>query len=135
VKIPVKHYSMDESASWQERHRQLEAHHQEETTWLIAEVKRLEAECTTAAEHKHQFDYYDPMSRQVACCCGARISDVALTAAVPELRTSISVSFQQAVDARTHELREKVAHLTAVNEHLKVEYERARDSLRQRLRR
>lgn len=36
VKVPVKRYEMDESASWEERYRKLEAHHLEETTWLIA---------------------------------------------------------------------------------------------------
>lgn len=44
MKIPIKKYVMDESLSWEERYKKLEAHHLEETTWLIAEVKRLEEE-------------------------------------------------------------------------------------------
>lgn len=39
--IKVKKYVMDESLSWEERYRQLEEHHQKETEFLIAEVRRL----------------------------------------------------------------------------------------------
>lgn len=40
MKIPIKKYVMDESLSWEERYAQLDAHHCEETKWLIAEAKR-----------------------------------------------------------------------------------------------
>jgi hypothetical protein len=42
MKIPIKKYVMDDSLPWKERYRQLEAHHEEETTWMIEEIKRLE---------------------------------------------------------------------------------------------
>lgn len=41
MKIPVKKYEMDESLSWEERYRQLERHHEEETTWMAGEIQRL----------------------------------------------------------------------------------------------
>lgn len=37
--IKVKKYKMDESLSWEERYKQLEAHHIEETTFLIEELR------------------------------------------------------------------------------------------------
>jgi len=40
--IKVKKYSMDESLSWEERYKQLEQHHIEETTFLIDEIRKLE---------------------------------------------------------------------------------------------
>ena len=36
MKIPIKRYVMDESLSWEERYRKLEAHHEEETKYLIS---------------------------------------------------------------------------------------------------
>lgn len=39
--IKVKRYKMDESLSWEERYKQLEQHHIEETTFLINEVRKL----------------------------------------------------------------------------------------------
>lgn len=39
--IKVKHYKMDESKSWEERYKELETHHVEETTFLINEVRKL----------------------------------------------------------------------------------------------
>lgn len=44
MKIPIKKYVMDESISWEERYKRLEAHHLEETKWLIEEVERLQEE-------------------------------------------------------------------------------------------
>src|SRR5574341_1024424 len=35
---------MDESLPWEQRYQQLDAHHQEETAWMISEIQRLEAE-------------------------------------------------------------------------------------------
>lgn len=42
TKIPIKGYIMDESLSWEERYRQLEIHHEEETKFLIATIERFE---------------------------------------------------------------------------------------------
>jgi hypothetical protein len=39
--IKVKRYKMDESLSWEERYKQLEQHHIEETQFLIDEVRNL----------------------------------------------------------------------------------------------
>ena len=40
MKIPIKKYVMDESLSWEERYLKLEAHHKEETEWLIAYIEK-----------------------------------------------------------------------------------------------
>lgn len=40
--IKVKKYKMDESKSWQERYKDLESHHIEETTFLIEKVRELD---------------------------------------------------------------------------------------------
>jgi hypothetical protein len=48
MKIPIKRYIDDPTLPWEERYRRLEAHHEEETRWLIAEVKRLEGELARA---------------------------------------------------------------------------------------
>jgi hypothetical protein len=42
MKIPIKKYVMDESLPWEERYRQLEAHHEEETKFLIGHCNELE---------------------------------------------------------------------------------------------
>lgn len=41
--IKVPRYMMDESLTWEERDRQLEAHHVEETTFLIEAVRNRAA--------------------------------------------------------------------------------------------
>lgn len=48
MKIPIKKYQMNPSLSWEERYRQLEAHHTEETQWLIGYIKRLESTIDTS---------------------------------------------------------------------------------------
>ena len=42
MRIPIKKYVMDESLSWKERYKQLEAHHKEETEYMITRIKELE---------------------------------------------------------------------------------------------
>jgi DnaJ-class molecular chaperone len=42
MKIPIKKYVMNENLSWEERYKQLESHHNEETKWMIEEIKKLE---------------------------------------------------------------------------------------------
>ena len=39
--IKVKRYKMDESKSWEERYKELDAHHIAETTFLIDKVREL----------------------------------------------------------------------------------------------
>jgi hypothetical protein len=39
--IKVKRYAMDPAKSWEERYRELEVHHLEETTFLIEKVREL----------------------------------------------------------------------------------------------
>lgn len=41
--IKVKRYVMDETLTWGDRYRQLEEHHLQETSFLIAEVRKLAA--------------------------------------------------------------------------------------------
>jgi len=41
MKIPIKKYKMDESLSWEERYKQLEAHHKEETEWMMGKINEL----------------------------------------------------------------------------------------------
>ena len=43
MKIPIKKYVDDATLTWEQRYTRLETHHKEETEWLIAEAKRLEA--------------------------------------------------------------------------------------------
>jgi hypothetical protein len=42
VKIPIKKYVMNEKLSWEERYKQLEKHHEEETKFLIEKLVELE---------------------------------------------------------------------------------------------
>ncbi|MBS1612836.1 MAG: hypothetical protein JST49_08455 [Bacteroidetes bacterium] len=46
--IKVKRYEMDESLSWEERYKQLEAHHEKETTFLIEKIREI------VRENNHQ---------------------------------------------------------------------------------
>jgi hypothetical protein len=39
--VKVKKYNMDESVSWEERYKQLENHHIQETKFLIDEIRKL----------------------------------------------------------------------------------------------
>ncbi|WP_158224901.1 hypothetical protein [Brunnivagina elsteri] len=39
--IKVKRYQPDESKSWEERYRELEKHHLEETNFLIAKIREI----------------------------------------------------------------------------------------------
>lgn len=39
--IKVKRYQMDESLSWEQRYEKLDAHHIEETSFLIEEIRKL----------------------------------------------------------------------------------------------
>lgn len=50
--IKVKKYKMDETLSWEDRYKQLEKHHMEETTFLINKVRELAQENTHAQGHK-----------------------------------------------------------------------------------
>ncbi len=42
TRITIKKYVMDETISWEERYKQLEAHHKEETEFLIRRIESLE---------------------------------------------------------------------------------------------
>ncbi len=44
MKIPIKKYIDDSSLTWEERYRRLEAHHLEETSWMINQLKFFEKE-------------------------------------------------------------------------------------------
>ncbi len=50
IKIPIKKYVMDETLSWEERYKQLEAHHAEETLWMLGELNKRESVITAAVE-------------------------------------------------------------------------------------
>lgn len=39
--IKVKKYSMKEDLSWEERYKELEQHHLEETTFLIEKIREI----------------------------------------------------------------------------------------------
>ena len=49
TRIPIKKYEDDPSLPWQERYRRLEAHHLEETSFLIARIGELELEPPSSA--------------------------------------------------------------------------------------
>lgn len=42
MKIPIKKYILDETLSWEDRYKKLEAHHLEETSYLIERIKDME---------------------------------------------------------------------------------------------
>ena len=42
MKIPIKKYVDDPTLTWEERYKRLDTHHQEETKWMIDEIRRLE---------------------------------------------------------------------------------------------
>ena len=46
--IKVRRYEMDESLSWEELYKQLEAHHEKETTFLIEKIREI------VRENNHQ---------------------------------------------------------------------------------
>lgn len=50
IRIPIKKYVIDESLSWEERYKRLEAHHTEETSWMFAELKKREKIVEAAVE-------------------------------------------------------------------------------------
>lgn len=43
MKIPIKKYVDDPSLTWEERYARLDAHHLEETQWMMNRIKELEA--------------------------------------------------------------------------------------------
>jgi len=45
--IKVKRYQMDPNKSWEERYRELEQHHEQETTFLINKIRELEGKDET----------------------------------------------------------------------------------------
>jgi hypothetical protein len=42
---------MDESLSWEERYKKLDAHHLEETTFLLEHIKELEEQIRAHKDH------------------------------------------------------------------------------------
>ena len=44
TRIPIKKYTMDETIAWEERYHRLDAHHREETQFLITRIEELEKE-------------------------------------------------------------------------------------------
>lgn len=64
MKIPIKKYVMDESLSWEDRYKQLEKHHLEETEFLIQEIEKLELVakgcCCEDGTMDKSFDMSDP---------------------------------------------------------------------------
>ncbi len=76
MKIPIKKHIDDPSLTWEERYKSLEAHHLEETAWLIKELKKARllqhtlCKLTVPKEglkpnhigvvvHSYQADYYE----------------------------------------------------------------------------
>lgn len=43
--IRVKKYNMNESLSWEERYKELENHHNKETSFLIKTIEELKQHC------------------------------------------------------------------------------------------
>lgn len=58
MKIPIKKYVMDVSLSWEERYKQLEAHHKEETEFLLSEVNRLRKLANKLDDKLEECGYY-----------------------------------------------------------------------------
>ena len=55
TRIPIKKYEDDPSLPWPERYRRLEAHHLEETTFLIARIGELEPESSSSSTEDPEF--------------------------------------------------------------------------------
>lgn len=71
MKIPIKKYVMDESLSGENRYRQLEAHHKEETEWLIERIEQLEEEVANPAPPCPEGGYCDEDGEGGICAvCG-----------------------------------------------------------------
>ena len=67
---------MDESLSWEERYKQLEAHHKEETTYLIDKIKQLESETANPAPPCPEGGFCDENGKDNVCeCCGLSAED------------------------------------------------------------
>jgi len=49
--IKVKRFKPDESKSWEERYKDLDQHHIDETTFLIDEIRRLAKELDKATDN------------------------------------------------------------------------------------
>jgi hypothetical protein len=54
--IKVKRYKMDESKTWEERYKDLDAHHIEETTFLINKVRELAQQMQDQKEQQQRWD-------------------------------------------------------------------------------
>jgi predicted RNase H-like nuclease (RuvC/YqgF family) len=52
MKIPIKKYIEDFSLPWELKYKKLETHHNEETQYMIEEIKKLEA--TTPLEQQFE---------------------------------------------------------------------------------
>jgi hypothetical protein len=63
MKISIKAYVMDESLSWEERYKQLEAHHNEETKWLIRRIASLEEIVEVCLERAAPDDHRDLLNK------------------------------------------------------------------------
>lgn len=68
--IPIKKYAMDETLSWEESYRQLEAHHLEEVGFLVTRIEQFEAVVDLAREVRRgcQCDYDYRCSNCAAIC-------------------------------------------------------------------
>ena len=67
---------MDETLSWEERYKQLEAHHKEETEWMIARIEQLEDTVNNPAPPCPEGGFCDEDGEDVVCkCCGLDAND------------------------------------------------------------
>lgn len=56
MKLNIKKYVDDNTLSWEERYKKLEAHHIEETTELLKQIKYLEEELCEVNDTKGECD-------------------------------------------------------------------------------
>lgn len=71
MKIPIKKYVMDESLCWEERYKQLEAHHKEETEWLLEKIQQLEEDIDKPTPPCPEGGYCDEEGKDGTCkVCG-----------------------------------------------------------------
>lgn len=69
MKIPIKKYQMDPKLSWEERYKQLEAHHVEETQWLITYIKQLESILRESSAGSSQSSRWESLNTVQKCTC------------------------------------------------------------------
>ena len=55
MKVPIKKYVEDTSLTWEERYKRLDAHHIEETSWMMNRIKFLKADLYLSKKERNHY--------------------------------------------------------------------------------